>query len=180
MRPVGSWMISRPNFSLRRGISGQPKLCADGLGARPRWRPTSPARSLASRDKDGGQSRDTRSRGARPAVAFRPNPIVSCTTRAGLGKRGLNLPRPAPGGGDAPEQSIRAAGGSVAADAVREVRPQERRFTTVCKCQAGGGCRRHPRTWVRFPRVERRITPNAESGRDVAVPATDETTSPKA
>ena len=133
-----------------------------GSGARPRWRPTSPARSSAS-GKHGGQSRDTVA-GRAPSGAFRPHPIVSCTTRTGPGKRGLNLPRPAPGGGSAPEQASAPQRGKCGRRCRSRVRPSRPQFNGR---RAKSVRVRRPAIvrWHTTPGARRRRSRNAAQGR---------------
>jgi hypothetical protein len=57
--------------------------------------------------------------GRAPSGAFRLNPIVSCTTRTGLGKRGLTCRGQLRAAAPLPSKHPRRRGESVAADAVR-------------------------------------------------------------
>ena len=144
-----------------------------GSGARPRWRPTSPARSLAP-----GQGRRSVQCaavvGCAPSDALRDASVLSFASRTGLGKRGQNLPRPAPHGRSVPEPAIRAAKrGEVAADAPSGYARLSGDSRGCSRCQAGGGCRRHPRTWTLPTSRTAALPPARKAGRNVAVPETD-------
>jgi hypothetical protein len=109
------------------------------MGARPRRGGLSRRRLVDHRDLLGERSVTGRhGRWARARRCASPRPVASLHRR-GPRQEGSHLPRPAPGGGPAPEQSIRAAEGKCGRRCRSRVRPHERRFKRVCN-RKGARC----------------------------------------